>query len=226
MLTYSTCTDCGERLHVAVSGQTTHPLCEPEPPSEDQRITTLWLKALLDEDMVKEASLRRQLDKIDTEPPRLGEAALWYARWGWPVFPLVKHQKRPATSNGFKDATTDPAQIRAWWDQWPQGNIGLATGHLFDVIDIDMPEGASTLAMLESKENLVIHGRVSTARGGVHLYVAPTGQGNKARMFDGLDYRGAGGYVVAPPSTLGAHWQSWVWTVKPSPDIKAAAGER
>ena len=51
-----------------------------------------------------------------------GNAALALAREGWPVFPCdhrLARCKAPLTEHGFKDATTDPVQIEAWWRQFP-----------------------------------------------------------------------------------------------------------
>ena len=55
-------------------------------------------------------------------------AALAYAKAGWRVFPCIPGEKVPATSHGVKDATTDPAQIRAWWARNPGRNVAIATG--------------------------------------------------------------------------------------------------
>jgi hypothetical protein len=67
------------------------------------------------------------------------EAALAYARKGWPVFPL--HNKKPfefvsrgVKSHGYKDATTDEETIRKWWTYHPGATIGLATGSVSGVI--------------------------------------------------------------------------------------------
>ena len=151
-----------------------------------------------------------------SEPPTLAAAALWYASLGWPVFPLRPGGKQPATRNGFKDATIDPAQITRWWSAEPNRNIGLPTGVRFDVIDIDAPEGLETLRELSAHDRFV-HGWVDTAGGGVHLYVKPNGEPNSARWMPGVDYRGTSGYVVAPPSVRpdGA----WRWKHLPSPVI-------
>jgi len=225
VILYSTCADCGEIMQVIHEGQQrVHPLCQPPAPTEDELLMQRWLRAAEVGDTALEAQLKQQLDRLDEKPPRLLEAALWYARWGWPVFPIVNGQKRPATRNGFKDATTDEEQIRAWWEQWPGSNIGLATGHLFDVIDVDVPEGVRTYLQMLEDDQLHVHGHVITASGGHHLYIKPEqDSGNKGRCIPGVDFRGLGGYVVAPPSTLGPRWRSWTWFTKPSPAITSGS---
>ena len=70
-------------------------------------------------------------------------AALAYATAGWPVFPCIPGEKVPATSHGVKDATTDAAQIRAWWARNPDRNVAIATGAPGpDVLDIDRQPAA------------------------------------------------------------------------------------
>jgi hypothetical protein len=54
------------------------------------------------------------------------EAALYYARRGWKVFPVAPEEKSPLTKNGHHNATCDEDQIRAWWEQWPDANIGVS----------------------------------------------------------------------------------------------------
>ncbi len=119
-------------------------------------------------------------------------AALDYASRGWPVFPCRPREKVPATAHGVNDATTDAAQIRAWWARIPDANIGLACGHGLVVVDFDgdeLPDVPHTLT-------------VSTGRGR-HVYLDPGGQryGNRTKLGGlSVDVRGVGGYVVAPPS--------------------------
>ena len=219
MRIYSKCRDCGGLLHVT-DNDTVHPLCKPQP-TKIERLTEAWLDALQRGDIAREARLVTQINELNNRPPRLREAALAYAGYGWPVFPLKPHAKTPATRNGFKDATLDFERIDTWWKRHPDSNIGLPTGHAFDVIDIDVPDGRGSYEAILVADELVpdVHGQVATASGGMHLYVKPSGDGNRAGIYPGIDYRGDGGYVVAPPSTLGPPERAWSWTVAPSPVI-------
>jgi Bifunctional DNA primase/polymerase, N-terminal len=122
---------------------------------------------------------------------------------GDPVCAQVgKHPLGSLVPHGLKDATCNRARILAWWTQWPQANIGLATGHRFDVLDVDGPAGEQAIRQLAAEHGLVSSGPlVRTGGGGWHYYLAPTGLGNvHPRGLDHVDWRGRGGYVVAPPS--------------------------
>lgn len=140
----------------------------------------------------------------------LGGAAVWYAERGHLVFPLRPGQKVPATPHGFKDATTDVEIVRRWWLAEPTYNIGLATGHRFDVIDVDGEAGTESLLDLDG-EGLTpaTYGLVRTPRG-FHLYILPTGDGCATAVRPGIDYRGVGGYVVAPPSIVEGNGYRWL----------------
>lgn len=166
------------------------------------------------------------LDRSDTQrrerleaPNALTDAALWYANAGWPIFPLRPAGKTPLTAHGFKDATTDLPVIRSWWQATPQANIGVATGVKFDVIDVDGPEGFASLADIwhatcppdccatttcqPDRTRILGHDVLAvayTGGGGRHILIPPTGQTNGAKLVAGIDYRGAGGYIVLPPS--------------------------
>jgi hypothetical protein len=156
-------------------------------------------------------------------PDALHQAARWYASVGWPVFPLVVGEKRPATSNGLHDATVDLAQVDAWWTTNPYYNIGLATGHRFDVIDLDGEPGFYGYAQMCEESGLRPRALASvyTGNGGRHLYVTPTGRGNFAGLKPGLDYRGLGGYVIAPPSRLAPDGRRYYWISPPTEELTA-----
>jgi hypothetical protein len=138
------------------------------------------------------------------------EAALHYAGRGIPVFPC-NIQKRPLTVQGFKDASTDKAQIRAWWEQHPNAIIGLPTGAAsgLAVIDLDHKpnkfgiERNGSQALLEITQGEILPDTVEarTPTGGRHIYVRNQ-PGFKCSTDDelGIDVRAEGGYVCVPPS--------------------------
>ncbi len=137
----------------------------------------------------------------------LGEQALTFAAAGIQVFPCRPGGKEPLTLHGFTAATTDPGQIRAWWRTWPEANIAMPTGApLWDVLDIDLKNGESGYPSLRQLSQADLTGgwshAVRTPSGGLHLYFAGTSEGNHALHRHQIDYRGAGGYVILPPSTV------------------------
>lgn len=145
----------------------------------------------------------------------LAGAALWYARQGCLVFPLTPGTKIPMKgTRGFKDASMSEDTVAAWWRATPDANIGLSTGHLFDVIDCDGNEGTESYYRLAQAGQLPpMIGLVETPNG-AHRYIRPTGDGNAARILPGIDYRGIGGYVVAPPSIVNG--AQYTWAIPPN----------
>jgi hypothetical protein len=136
----------------------------------------------------------------------LGQA-LAYAAAGWPVFPCKPDQKAPDTAHGFKDATTDPAVIRGWWSASPRRNVAIATGAPGpDVLDVDVkPDGSGFAAFNRLKAAGLLTGAralVRTPSGGLHAYYAGTSQPSGRLVRDFLDFKAAGGYVLAPPSVV------------------------
>jgi hypothetical protein len=102
--------------------------------------------------------------------------------------------------------------VLAWWTRHPQANIGLATGQCFDVLDVDGPAGAHAIQELAATHGLRSAGPlVRTGGGGWHFYLAPTGLGSvRPSDLEHVDWRGRGGYVVAPPSRH-ASGRSYQW---------------
>jgi hypothetical protein len=124
-----------------------------------------------------------------------------------------KHPLGSLVSHGVKDATTNRARILAWWTRHPQANIGLTTGQLFDVLDVDGPAGACAIRTFANEYGVESSGPlVHTGGGGWHFYLAPTGLGNASPAgLAHVDWRGRGGYVVAPPSRhASGHPYQWV----------------
>ena len=131
----------------------------------------------------------------------------WAHHWalqGLYVFPVKSNTKEPAIKDWPDLATLDPAQIDAWWEKWPDANIGAhpgASGHV--VIDVDMKK-VDGMAGLEAAEReldaLPETFRCTTASGGAHLWFkTPEEFGNTAgRLAPGVDTRSTRGFVVMP----------------------------
>lgn len=132
------------------------------------------------------------------------QAALDYARRGFPVFPLVPGAKVPAIKGWQNEATTDPEKIDGMWAQWPKANIGVPTERLL-VVDIDpRNQGFDTFAMLNALHEFVPTFSVTTRSGGLHLYYRlPEGltlKGGTNKLGRGVDVKSHGGYVVGSGS--------------------------
>jgi hypothetical protein len=136
----------------------------------------------------------------------LGEAARRLARFGFYVFPCAQRQKVPATRNGLKDAKRDDEAITTCWQQYPHMNIGVRTGAESGIVvlDVDGDEGWDSLHELEDQfDELPSTASVTTPRGGQHFYFVHPGfelRNTTGFPGPGLDVRGDGGYVLAPPS--------------------------
>lgn len=118
--------------------------------------------------------------------------------------------KHPRCSGGLNDATPSPERIDAWWNQWPDANLGVRTGieSGLVVVDVDPRHGGNeSLVELEQKIGVLPKTwKVVTGGGGSHLYFRhPGGKvGNRTGFLPGLDLRGDGGYAVGPGSLHGS----------------------
>lgn len=156
----------------------------------------------------------------------LHDAVQSYAARGWHICPLHTVDGRGQCScgkracaaagkhprwhsqllpHGLKSASADPGGITAWWRQWPLASIGIRTGAVSGllVLDIDPRNGGDeSLAALERTHRpLPTTPRALTGGGGEHYYLAhPGGHWPNAKPALGIDLKGDGGYVVAPPS--------------------------
>lgn len=138
-------------------------------------------------------------------------AALKYAeKYGWAVFPIDPQTKKPLTPHGCKDAKKTRGPIASWWKKWPNAGIGVATGSISGIIvvdeDIDRDKGidGSYEMRIWERDNgaLPDTAQAISGRGGVHRYFKYSGTDikNRAGVLDGVDVRGEGGYIIAPPS--------------------------
>jgi hypothetical protein len=157
----------------------------------------------------------------------LGQHALALAKRGLAIFPCKPRDKVPITEHGFKDATTDPDTIKRWWHQEPEANIGISTGarsRVF-VVDVDGVDAEAELKKLEAQNGALPATIESITTRGRHLYFEwsdKTPVRNTAgKIAPGLDTRGEGGYVLAPPS-VHPSGRSYCWSVD-SASVFAAA---
>lgn len=154
-------------------------------------------------------------------------AALYYAKhYKYAVLPCEPNGKKPLTTHGCHDATTDLEQIKRWWTQYPNANVGIATGAKSGVVvlDVDGEEGKESLREIENLIDLPLTPRSLTGGGGEHLFFKHPGTPfrNSVRIRPGLDIRGDGGYVIAPPS-VHASGKKYAWSVDHHPsDVKVA----
>lgn len=172
-------------------------------------------------------------------------AALAYAGAGWPVLPVAVHGKHPLARHGVHDASVDGTQIRRWWRRWPDAGVGIATGARsgLAIVDVDVKAGGrASLVGLRAGRPLPFTLQAYTGGGGVHLYYCqpaglrvPNTVGRLPNIdgpLPGIDLRGDGGYVVAPPSVHASgrryRWASrqpdapaplphWLWPSPPPP---------
>lgn len=147
----------------------------------------------------------------NVEPTPL-DHALAYAARGWRVIPLPPGTKHPAIAAWQREGTTDTGRITHWWTQAPTHGISIVTGaeSRLWVLDVDIADsktGDDTLRELEDGyTELPPTFEVVTGSGGRHLYFNWPANGQtirnsaSGRLGPGLDVRGEGGHVVAPPS--------------------------
>ncbi|MDF1605886.1 bifunctional DNA primase/polymerase [Nocardioides sp. YIM 152315] len=143
--------------------------------------------------------------------PTLAATALRFANLGIPVFPCVPGGKQPLTPNGFHDATAAARIVHDWWQRAPEANIGLPTGARTGVmvVDVDRHVGGSGFAAFErARAEGLAEGwgwMVRTPSGGIHAYY-PTTPNREQRSWQipsaHIDFRGDGGYIIAPPSRI------------------------
>ncbi len=170
----------------------------------------------------------------DTVLITLADQALQYASFGWPVLPLHAIEnghcscndaacsspgKHPRNTHGLTNASTNPDQVDNWWKRWPDANIGIVTGAASGivVVDIDPRHGGD-----DTWDDLVAqNGRIPdtletmTGGGGRHIIFNYPGwkvpNDSLGKFFGrGVDLRGDGGYIVAPPSNhLSGKYYEW-----------------
>jgi len=128
--------------------------------------------------------------------------ALKYLNLGFSVIPLKPKLKEPLIPwIEFQKRRATEQEIKSWFQKWPDANIGIITGAISQVVvvDLDGEEGLAQAPSLGLTSTIV-----SVTGNGKHLWfklaTSSTVVGNAVKLHPGVDIRGEGGYVVAPPS--------------------------
>lgn len=157
--------------------------------------------------------------------PIMHAAALQLAQRGLAVFPCQPRGKEPACDTGLHAATTDVERIDRWWNAFPELNIGIATGTASGifVLDIDGEDGEGSLVKLEAEHGALPPTVEAITGKGRHIYFRTKRKiGNSVGQLGvGLDIRGDGGYVIAPPS-IHPSGRPYTWSVDTARDFAAA----
>lgn len=135
---------------------------------------------------------------------------------GFRVFPC--RNKRPLTTHGLNDASSDPELVERMFEHYRGAQIAVVTGYGFWVLDVDGETGEKSLA--ELAQNRPIYTAVVRTARGRHYWFKGEGPRTRAGIFPGLDTRGRGGYVIAPPSIHESGWQ-YRWEI-PLDDLAEA----
>lgn len=132
--------------------------------------------------------------------------ALGYLGKGLSVIPIGK-DKKPFLERWlmYQNRLPTEQEIKQWWTQWPDANIGIVTGKLSGITVVDIERGGKTEDMPPTRI-------AKSGGGGWHYYYKyQEGIGNKARIRELTDIRGDGGYIIAPPSVHGSgNRYAWV----------------
>ncbi|MFA5643884.1 MAG: bifunctional DNA primase/polymerase, partial [Candidatus Paceibacterota bacterium] len=130
------------------------------------------------------------------------QAALHYLDKGFSVIPIRPDKKPFIQWQDFQKRRATAEEIRAWWTKWPMANVGIVTGEISGIFVIDCDNEEAYNKIQELLPDSFITCIAKTPRG-YHLYlIYPKGQNisNATSIIPGVDIRGEGGYIIAPPS--------------------------
>lgn len=148
-------------------------------------------------------------DKLVTREEVL-ESALKYCKAGYSVIPCGRDKKPKIQWEEYIKRCATEEEITEWWRNFPYANIGLVTGTVsgFCVVDADGSVGVESLRQYIPSGTI----KVFTPNSGEHYYFSCPDSvvGNATRFLPGVDFRGNGGYVVAPPS-VGSNGKKYEW---------------
>lgn len=147
------------------------------------------------------------------------EQALYYKGLGMSVIPIKQGDKKPIVKwDAYQSRIASDDEIKKWFTDNPKANIGIVTGKISDLFVIDLDKYDKDYREELTAQYIpdsVVCPTVTTPKDGQHLYFSFPDDFNitiGARILPGVDFRGEGGYVVAPPSING-NGRAYEWTV-------------
>ena len=175
---------------------------------------------------------------VESRSERLLTAALVYAERGWAVLPLHSVEdekcscgsstcrsagKHPRIATGVRGASSNVAQIRSWWSEWSNANVGIALGEASGLwaLDVDPRNGGddSLIELQLANDDLPTTLHAKTGGDGEHFFFRASKADaiRNGKLAEGIDVKSSGGYVVAAPS-VHASGREYSWS--PSLDVE------
>lgn len=155
------------------------------------------------------------------------DTALDYLARGWSVIPILAGTKRPAIPwKDFQFRRATEAEVRGWFTRWPDAGVAIVCGAVSGLVVVDRDGDAGAKSLTVRGITYPDTPRVRTRRG-EHVYFAHPGPAVESRAnpdndrvraahptLAGLDWKGDGGYVLAPP-TVHQEGPVYAWDVAP-----------
>ena len=131
------------------------------------------------------------------------QSALAYQARGWSVIPVETRGKVPLVKwQEYQTHRATESDVRAWWERWPNANVGIVTGAISGLLVLDL-DGQDAIASIKKvAPEWTIRTPAAKTGKGSHIYFTHPGGVvlNRTRLLPGVALRGDGGFVVAPPS--------------------------
>ena len=138
-------------------------------------------------------------------------AALKYQDIGFSIIPVQKNKKPYISWEKYQKEKAETGLIKEWWNHYPIANVAIVTGEIsgLNVVDIDTQKGLDVLN--EMLPDSFVTPTARTPRGGWHYYcLSQNGLGNATGFIKDCDFRGQGGFIIAPPS-IGENGKAYTW---------------